>query len=402
MDHSEFLRRIHGRLNGLRQAREMYAPRLAPDFNTFTFIAPDEMRLSEIIATLLYPPGDHAQGAAFLNAFLKRFALEAYLPEVSRDTKVRTEVVTDRIDSSMRRMDILIDFGQSAITIENKPWTYDQNEQVADYLKQLERSHPQKHCLLYLSGTGEPPSDDSIPQADRERFIEEGKLLVIAYTRLLDWLSDCKAICQAERVRHFLDDFSDYIRQQFMGVQDMTEFDQIFNAVTESGETLQMALQVASSVNEIKLKLLNQLEAQLGQKAKAKGWQFKRGIDYWSKYSGFDIFFFSEKQKYYVSFSFDGTECQGWYYGIAKKDEKLPDLPAIWRCLDSNIKTGKSGEWWPWYLYIDAPYLNWRDSHTPWMEIVDGCKLADMIIQKTEAIYEALAKNNLLDALRDK
>ena len=247
MNPSDFLCRIYGRLDGLRQARKLYAPRLAPDFNSFNFIAPDEMRLSEILATLLRPSGDHAQGAAFLNAFLKRFDLEDYLQEAHR-VEVITEAVTNRIDNSMRRMDILLNFGQSAIAIENKPWTYDQNEQVTDYLDQLKKSHPKKHCLIYLSGTGKPPSNESVRQADKERMEKEGRLLIIAYTRLLDWLSDCKAICQAERVRHFLDDFSDYILQQFEGVRDMTEFDQIFNAVTESGEMLKTALQMANSV----------------------------------------------------------------------------------------------------------------------------------------------------------
>jgi hypothetical protein len=200
-------------------------------------------------------------------------------------------------------------------------------------------------------------------------------------------------------VRHFLDDFSDYILQQFEGVRDMTEFDQIFNAVTESGEMLRTALQMANSVNKIKLKLLNQLEIQLGKKVTAKDWQFKWEVNYEGKDSGFSIFFFSEEQKYYVSFGFDGIECQGWYYGIVKKDENLPDLPKNRDCLN-YIASGKTDSWWPWYLYFDEPYRYWRNSEIPWMEIIDNGTLADMIIQKTEAIHEALKKNNLLDSLR--
>jgi len=397
MDPNEFLHRIYGRLDGLRQARQLYAPRLAPDFSSFNFILPDEMRLSKIVATLLSPSGNHAQGPAFLNTFLRRIDLEDYLSEAIR-AKVNTEVRTNRIDSSMRRMDILIDFGESAVVIENKPWAADQNAQVKDYIKQLEISHPKKHCLLYLSGTDEPPSDDSIEPKDRETLIQEGKLLIKPYTILLDWLSDCKTVCQSERVRNFLDDFSNYIQQQFMGVRDMAEFDQIFDAVTASNEMFQTAMQVANSFNEIKRRLLKKLETQLDEKAKAKGWQLEWEIDYWGRNSYFGIFFFNEQQ-YYICFEFGGTQCQEWSYGITKKEGKLPDMPKFKECL-SRIAPGEQSEWWPWSLYFDEPYRNWLNSHTPWIEIVDDCKLANMIIRKTEAIYKALKQDNLLDELR--
>ena len=49
----------------LREKRKAYAdnyaffaPQLAPRFNSFKFIRPDEMKLSEILATLLNPHGD--------------------------------------------------------------------------------------------------------------------------------------------------------------------------------------------------------------------------------------------------------------------------------------------------------------------------------------------------------
>jgi hypothetical protein len=400
MNPEDFLHRVYGRIDGFRQAQKIYASKLAPDFSVFNFIAPDEMRLSKIIASLIDPLDSHAQEMSFLNAFLKRFTLENYLP-VTTGAKVSTEVVTNQIDNSMRRMDILIDFGQSAIVIENKPWAADGYRQVKDYLKQLKNSHPHMHCLLYLSGNGKLPSGESIAEAEMERLIKEKRLLIIAYPQLLDWLSDCRAICHSERVRAFLDDFSYYIQSQFVGVQDM-EFDQIFDAVTESSEMLQTALQVAYSTNEVKQKLLNKLRTQLEEKAKKKGWRLEwpiEPIDYWSRYSGFDIYFYNKEQKYYVGFEFGGVECQGLYYGIVKKEEKLPDLPEIRDCLNNNIGFGKTSDLWPWYLNFPEPYISWRTSTTPWMEIIGECKLADMIIQKADAIYKSLAEKNLLERL---
>lgn len=42
-----------------------FAPQLAPRFNCFDFIQPDEMMLSKILATLLNPQENHAQGEFF-------------------------------------------------------------------------------------------------------------------------------------------------------------------------------------------------------------------------------------------------------------------------------------------------------------------------------------------------
>ena len=46
-----------------------FAPKLAPLFNSFKFIRPDELKLSEILAMLLNPNVDHAQADLFLELF---------------------------------------------------------------------------------------------------------------------------------------------------------------------------------------------------------------------------------------------------------------------------------------------------------------------------------------------
>jgi len=46
-----------------------FAPKLAPRFNCFDFINPDENKLSEVLAELLDPKGTHAQGDVFLRLF---------------------------------------------------------------------------------------------------------------------------------------------------------------------------------------------------------------------------------------------------------------------------------------------------------------------------------------------
>ncbi|MCX5814424.1 MAG: PD-(D/E)XK nuclease family protein [Proteobacteria bacterium] len=387
MNIDEFLRGLHGRLESFQHARELYAPRLAPDFNSFNVISPDEMRLSKILATLLDPAGEHAQGPAFLKAFLHWAQLEGYLAE-SNPVKVQTEVVTDRIDNPMRRMDIIIDFGDAAIVIENKPWTGDQSEQVSDYVKQVKSSHPNNFCLLYLSGTGEPPTEASVLPTNRAELERKEQLKVKPYSTLLDWLTGCKAVCQSERVRHFLDDFSDYIRQQFMGVHDMTEFNEISNAVRKTKETLRAALKVAANIDGIKIDLLDQLKAQLTDRVQKRSWILDWHIEYWNKYSCFGISFAKEQQQYEVWFEFDGKQCQGLHYGIL--DKNLLNQEEIRNRLNSNITTGKNGDGWLWRIDGPEPYLYWLNSEEPWMDIICNDKLADMVIEYAEKIYQAL------------
>ncbi|MDP1993957.1 MAG: PD-(D/E)XK nuclease family protein [Ignavibacteria bacterium] len=53
-----------------------FAPKLAPRFNSFKFICPDEMRLSEVLAMRLNPQGDHAQGDLFLKLFFSEINID--------------------------------------------------------------------------------------------------------------------------------------------------------------------------------------------------------------------------------------------------------------------------------------------------------------------------------------
>ena len=48
----------------------LYEPTLAPRFNLFDFIGPNENKLSEIIAFFLDPKETHGQGYLFLGIFL--------------------------------------------------------------------------------------------------------------------------------------------------------------------------------------------------------------------------------------------------------------------------------------------------------------------------------------------
>ena len=118
-----FLLQTADRLESHRHFLTSYSEELAPLFNVFDFILPDENRLSDIIAFLLDPKerggqGDafHGQRDTFLKLFLKMVGLENRF-DYSKPINVHREEPTDEC----RRIDIVLDqqdfFG---LGIENK------------------------------------------------------------------------------------------------------------------------------------------------------------------------------------------------------------------------------------------------------------------------------------------
>lgn len=390
MAHRELLLRLHTHLKVLRETHAVYAPQLTPHFNALAWLGPDETRLSSIFKELLSPAGSHAQGSVFLKLFLERFDLaKDYLALVEKG-KAKTEKSTDRLPNTMRRIDIFIDFGTAALAIENKPWSGDQPNQCRDYLAQLAISHPDTHCLIYLSASGNPPSEQSLLQQERETAESNGRFKVLAYPQLIEWLKDCRRESQSDRVSAFLSEFADYIHKQFVRLE-VTELQTVVDITLESPRTLEAAFEIANASNEIRYRLLDLFEQQLRSKLPA-GWNLEWHLtrnDYWARYAGF-LIKCPEATLYSVCFEFKRTQCVEFLYGIRKSQEALPNVPDVRNCLDREVAQGKSSPWWPWYWEFQDPHWNWASSVRPWLEIQSG-EMAGMIIEKTQAIYAALS-----------
>ncbi len=392
----EFLLDVYKHLNALREARVRYASRLAPDFNALASLDPDELRLSQILKELLSPTGTHAQGSVFLKLFLERFDLaQQFLPHIG-NVSATTEKSMDRLPNSTRRMDIHLDFGgMAAIAIENKPWAGDQQGQCQDYLKQLGKSHPATHCVIYLSGTGNPPSETSLCTTNREQAENDGRFKILAYPQLIEWLKDCRRECQADRVSLLLSEFADYIQKQFVGME-MTEMQDVVNVALRNGQTLQAALEVANAQHEIRYQLLNSLNETIRAELQ------RRGLGGWvlcgelnAETSSHIRIRCPEATQYSVSFEFVMPNYQQLDCGILKNNRALPDLPDVRECLNRIIGNSRNPtDWRPWHRKF-SPYSNWSVRVKPWLEIQDRT-MANRIINQTIAIYDALRDAGLL------
>lgn len=136
----------------LKEARERFADRLAPDFSIFDYLRTDEMGLSRCIASLLDSKGKHGQKEIFLESFLEKI-------NWSGDTKIHS-VSLEKQANGQRRIDIYLQFQNGDIIgIENKPWAGLQKNQLSDYASFIDReAGDKKWSLIYLSNN--EPSDD--------------------------------------------------------------------------------------------------------------------------------------------------------------------------------------------------------------------------------------------------
>ena len=185
----------------------------ATRFSVFHYFKENENLVSGIFADLLRPDGSHGQGTAFLRLFLEEIdrgeasgirRISCYGP--LEQCSVYTEYPTDR----GRRIDIVLKLRDMWIGVENKPWAFEQRDQLQDYLVFLQRWRDDQACVLYLSGDG----------TDAQTIKDKDHYLTIPYgakdgPSVAHWVAECSRHCEAENVRSFLKDLLKYIERRF-------------------------------------------------------------------------------------------------------------------------------------------------------------------------------------------
>jgi hypothetical protein len=189
--------------------------RLATGFNVFDLIEPDENRLSDVLAGLLDPNGNHGQGDLFLRLLLERLGLGIDAKLRTKDATVRREAPMRGTWKDHRRMDVFVN-ARVLLAIENKVDSPEQQDQVGDYLVDLERrspcppGQPIQNTLIYL--TPDRRSPESLNDSELEKHQKSGRLHCWSYQDdLYPWLEDCRRDCEAQKIRDFLSDFIAYI-----------------------------------------------------------------------------------------------------------------------------------------------------------------------------------------------
>ena len=144
---------------------------LARRFNVLDYLKTDELGLSRIIADLVNPDASHGQGVLFLRTFLANLEGLKGTPDWPDLDRSRIKVIPEQSITDQRRIDVLVEIENPeskerthCLAIENKPYAHDQENQVKDYLGYLKGKYNNRFLLIYLSPTGEGPSERSVPK----------------------------------------------------------------------------------------------------------------------------------------------------------------------------------------------------------------------------------------------
>ncbi|MCG8804945.1 PD-(D/E)XK nuclease family protein [Tenacibaculum finnmarkense] len=153
------------------------------DFNVFNLInvTTNEVRLhSKFIAELLNPKGAHGQDDVFLKLFVTQFDVKintaSAIVTVEKYIGVKTETTGGYLDI------FISDNKGNAITIENKIYAADQENQLVRYYNHNPNN------LFYLNLFGDDPSENS---CGKLKIGDDFK--IISYqSDIIEWLTNCR------------------------------------------------------------------------------------------------------------------------------------------------------------------------------------------------------------------
>jgi len=166
-------------------------------------LAQHEIRHSNFLAWLLDPSQSHNLGDTFLKWFLKEVFQDervSWIDEFDVDGVKTTNIIIHR---EYEHIDLLIEFPDWIVVIENKFGSSEHNNQLARYRKVAERNFPNKpKAFVYLTPQHEEPKSED----DRAVYVNFTYGSVI---QLLEQACEIYSGTMPETVLHYI---TDYIR----------------------------------------------------------------------------------------------------------------------------------------------------------------------------------------------
>ena len=398
---SPLLDEVAFKIGTLREARNRFSDRLAPEFSIFDYLRTDEMGLSRCIASLLDPTGKHGQGNVFLEAFLECIGSAAAWAKNAGSCLV----VPEKQANGQRRIDIYLEFPNGAIGIENKPWAGDQDCQLTDYACYLKKSAGTKKWLL-LFLCDRDPSENSITRDEQEKLSGGGQFVRCNYSEIIEWLEVCACRSKALNVRVFIEELGKFIRVNIKGELDMSEEKETCNIILKSKESLCSAFEIYKAIDGVKKNLLKKFRDDLEFELKSVGFHLvwdKNLENNWKSCVGFGVKF-RQQQNLYLRFEFEYSGLSGLFWGIRRESGSIKNDPDIWnpiRDLMANLfNTSRQSEWWPWYSTntrdgFDVDIKDWWKGELPWAMIMDygDDRLVKKVSKLACRVNEAFAEN---------
>ena len=385
-----FFAEVGPRLDTAQTLDDELDRQLARRFNVFRYLRTDEMGFSRMIADLLDPLGDHGQRTAFLQLLTDKlcFAKGVNL----RNARVQTERQID----GRRRVDISVEIDDKhCLAIENKSnFAGDQERQVEDDLVWLERY--EHSLLIYLSPTGAGPSTESateetiagLAMKTPRRFVimscgpsafpnDEFHNLRLRFS-LVDWLADCRRICDIDRLRWYLREAETYCQQRYGGnvvtdskknaIEDFVRGDEsnVATALAVYQTWPEMAGRIKSEFLEL---IWKNLRDDIAQKSDWY-WSWDDGQKRFGSYIGArrtcwqPYVVDGQKRFTWIWMHAEGKESTNWSIGVyspARDTVSKDDQQRVDKLREKLRKLGDGqAQYWPCWEWIKEEYRDWN------------------------------------------
>jgi len=399
---AEILRDAVAVQKSFARARSLYASELSGAFCMFDFIAPNEVRLSEILAWLLDPQGSHAQGDIFLRLFCAGQGLTWPM-----DHAPRAQVTCEHAAEG-RRIDILVTCHDWLLGIENKFGAADQPHQVRDYLSWLQgvRGGRAMH-LVYLTPEKSQPTEGSLSAGAYAAATESGLLSLAGYGELArTWLPECRKHCRSPRVTAFIAEFERYIITRIEGNLDMNETAQIAADIAAQGERINAALVIANALPAAEQILMERLATDVRSAL----------LDYGAAGAIVDgdlcdkphtdlAIRFDAASRYRFMIHADRPRYGKMGFGLYGRGIGTGDAARLEPFLRDTYLHVERWEDWPWWrdmseTDVRLPYpADWRASPVAWNAIIDGTmarRIAKLALLFRDELRAAFPDQNLL------
>jgi hypothetical protein len=179
----------------------------ATGFNVFDFIKPTENTLSDILRFLLDPAGSHGQSDVFLRNILNTVRSQHCI--ISQEATVVREAPTYTLQHR-RRIDVLVTTPNFCLGIETKKFSGEGARQIHDYCEHLRNISNGAFCLIFLNRTGSEA--ESIAPELAAGLQKKKQLVIWSWEKSIpQWLDQCRASVTPPKIKHFLNDFAEYI-----------------------------------------------------------------------------------------------------------------------------------------------------------------------------------------------
>ena len=239
------------------------------------------------------------------------------------------------------------------ISIENKlRGAVDQDKQLEDYYKDLQRYHSDNYFLLYLPSYECEPSTHSI--SNWNEMLSQNKGKVWTPLDLVSWLDDVSI--QSEKLAIFVNDVKQFLKAEIMNMSKLDS--ELLKLVLENKENIALTLDLLSLKNEFYNELKSKLVEQLRDKFENDNLFDKNEWELVTEENNYKyelIKLIPNNYPFVIHFECAST---GMYYGFKWKDKDNNEDNKKYLPFILKNPEGNKSDWWGKWINCPTKPLN--------------------------------------------